>query len=79
MVVTIHEAKTHLSRLIHRVEEGEEIIVCRGKHPVARLVPASPVKAHRPRVGIPTSDSFRIPADAFAPLDEEELRAWGVV
>ena len=36
--VTIHEAKTHLSRLIVRVEAGEEIIVRRGKVPVARLV-----------------------------------------
>ena len=76
MVVTIHEAKTHLSRLIHKVEEGEEIIVCRGKHPVARLVPASPVKAHRPRVGIPTSESFRIPTDAFSPLTDNEFKDW---
>lgn len=36
--VTIHEAKTHLSRLIVRVEAGEEIVVRRGKVPVARLV-----------------------------------------
>ena len=76
MVVTIHEAKTHLSRLIHKVEEGEEIIVCRGKHPVARLVPASTVKAHRPPVGVPTSDTFKIPADAFAPMTDEELKDW---
>jgi prevent-host-death family protein len=76
MVVTIHEAKTHLSRLIHKVEEGEEIIVCRGKHPVARLVPASPVKAHRPRVGIPTSEPFKIPADAFSPLTDDEFKDW---
>ena len=78
MVVTIHEAKTHLSRLLHKVEEGEEIIVCRGKHPVARLVPATTLIHQRPPVGQPTSAPFNIPGDAFAPLDEEELRAWGV-
>lgn len=37
--VNIHEAKTHLSRLIERVEAGEEIVIARGGRPVARLVP----------------------------------------
>ena len=37
--VTIHEAKTHLSRLIARVEAGEEIVVKRGVVAVAKLVP----------------------------------------
>ncbi len=36
---SVHEAKTHLSRLLVRVESGEEILICRGGHPVARLVP----------------------------------------
>ncbi len=78
MVVTIHEAKTHLSRLLHKVEEGEEVIVCRGKHPVARLVPAIAHSRQRPRVGEPTSEPFAIAADAFAPLTTEELKDWGV-
>ena len=37
--VTVHEAKTHLSRLLERVEGGEEVIIARGRKPVARLVP----------------------------------------
>lgn len=37
--VNIHDAKTHFSRLIERVEEGEEITIARGGRPVARLVP----------------------------------------
>jgi prevent-host-death family protein len=37
--VTIHAAKTHLSKLIERAERGEEVIIARGKTPVARLVP----------------------------------------
>lgn len=37
--VTVHEAKTHLSRLLARVREGEEIIIAKGKHPWAKLVP----------------------------------------
>lgn len=37
-VVNIHEAKTHLSRLLERVEAGEEIVIARAGKPVARLV-----------------------------------------
>lgn len=37
--VNVHEAKTHLSRLLERVEAGEEIVVARAGRPVARLVP----------------------------------------
>ncbi|MCE7873301.1 type II toxin-antitoxin system prevent-host-death family antitoxin [bacterium CPR1] len=37
--VTTHEAKTNLSQLLSRVLEGEEILICRGAVPVARLVP----------------------------------------
>ena len=37
--VNIHEAKTHLSRLVERVEGGEEVVIARAGRPVARLVP----------------------------------------
>jgi prevent-host-death family protein len=40
--VNIHEAKTHLSRLIERVEAGQEIVIARAGRPVARLVPFRP-------------------------------------
>jgi prevent-host-death family protein len=36
-VVTIHQAKTNLSRLIQKASEGEEVIIARGSKPVARL------------------------------------------
>ena len=39
MEVKVHEAKTHLSRLLQRVEAGEEITIARGDTPIARLVP----------------------------------------
>jgi prevent-host-death family protein len=73
--VTIHEAKTQLSRLIARVEAGEEIVIARGKEPVARLMPVLHKKKRPPagflkgKVSIP--DSF-----FFDPLPEEELRLW---
>jgi len=37
--VNIHQAKTHLSRLVERVEAGEELVIARAGRPVARLVP----------------------------------------
>lgn len=43
--VNMHEAKTHLSRLVDRAEAGEEIIIARAGRPAARLVPL----ARRPR------------------------------
>jgi prevent-host-death family protein len=38
-IVNVHEAKTHLSRLLERVAEGEEIVIGKAGKPVARLVP----------------------------------------
>ncbi|MGY6628581.1 MAG: type II toxin-antitoxin system Phd/YefM family antitoxin [Oceanicaulis sp.] len=46
--VTVHEAKTHLSRLLRAVEAGEEIIIARGDTPVARLILADPAPRHQP-------------------------------
>lgn len=40
--VTIHEAKTHLSKLLARVEAGEEIVIARGSTEIAKLVPLAP-------------------------------------
>ena len=48
-IVTIHTAKTTLSQLLARVEAGEEIILSRGKEPIAKLVPFRPVAAKRRR------------------------------
>ena len=41
MSYTVHEAKTNLSRLIKEAESGKEVIITRGKEPVAKLVPIS--------------------------------------
>ena len=46
--VNIHEAKTHLSRLVERVEAGEEVVIARAGRPVARLVPYRRPTAPRP-------------------------------
>jgi prevent-host-death family protein len=46
-VVTIHQAKTNLPRLIAKASEGEEVIIARGSEPVARIVPVGEVKGKR--------------------------------
>lgn len=42
-IVNIHEAKTHLSRLLQRAADGEEIIIAKAGQPLAKLVPYTPV------------------------------------
>jgi prevent-host-death family protein len=46
-MVNVHEAKTTLSSLLQRVEAGEEIVISRAGHPVARLVPMGQSRARR--------------------------------
>ena len=45
--VNIHEAKTHLSRLLQRVSKGEEVVIARSGTPVAKLVPYTPTSKPR--------------------------------
>ncbi|MBA3422248.1 MAG: type II toxin-antitoxin system Phd/YefM family antitoxin [Thermoleophilaceae bacterium] len=46
-MINVHEAKTNLSKLLERVEAGEEIVIARAGTPVARLVPHSPARTRR--------------------------------
>ena len=78
MSVTIYQAKTHLSRILQQVELGEEVVVCRGKQPIARIIPSVSAKPKRPKVGVPTSPRFEIPPGAFASLATSELMDWGL-
>ncbi|MBI1779305.1 MAG: type II toxin-antitoxin system Phd/YefM family antitoxin [Proteobacteria bacterium] len=73
-IVTIHAAKTHLSQLLTRVEAGEEIILARGKQPVARLVPIGKRSVKR-RFGA-LRGVVSVGPEFFEPLPEDELRAW---
>ena len=58
---TLHYAKTHLSKLLEQVEDGKEIILARGKKPVARLVSCSEaIGLNRPKVGETTSKALKI-------------------
>ena len=74
--VTIHHAKTNLSKLIARVEAGEEVVIMRGKNPVARLAPMAKKKVNR-RFRHAEGQNSGFPDEFFFdPLPEEELRLW---
>lgn len=68
--VGVHEAKTHLSRLLRRVAAGEEIVILRGGQPVARLVPfGGPA---RREMGF-DAGVVTVPDDFDAPLTDDVL------
>jgi len=65
--VNIHEAKTHLSRLLERVQRGERIVIAKAGHPVALLTPLEEPPRRQPghdRVVI--HDDFDAPLPEFA-------------
>jgi len=72
--VTIHEAKTNLSRLIEKACRGEEIIIARGPDPVARLVPVATSKGRR-KLGI-LKGKLVVGSEFFEPLPPDEVSRW---
>ena len=71
--ISIHAAKTHLSRLIARAEAGEEIIIARGRKPVVKLVALAPKPK---RVFGSMKGQFTVGPEFFEPMSEEELALW---
>ena len=74
--VTIHQAKAQLSKLIAKAEAGEDVVILRGKSPVARLTAVQP---KRPKLtfGMLKGKMPKLPDEFFFdPLPEEELRLW---
>jgi prevent-host-death family protein len=72
--VTIHQAKTNLSRLIEQASQGEEIIIARGSKPVARLVPVGAVKGKRQPGSL--KGKLVVGPEFFEPLPDDELSRW---
>ena len=77
--MNIHEAKTHLSRLVERAEAGEEIVIARAGRPAARLVPARregerPLGTLRGRIWIGDDFDAPLPPDIAAAFgcDDEQ-------
>ncbi|MGF1476577.1 MAG: type II toxin-antitoxin system Phd/YefM family antitoxin [Geminicoccaceae bacterium] len=73
MQVTVHKAKTQLSKLIEAALAGEEVIIARGSKPVVKLVPVSPRTF---KFGVLEG---KLPAggpDFFEPMSEADLKLW---
>ena len=73
-MVNVHEAKTHLSRLLDRAHNGEEITLAKAGKPYARLMPLPAVEPRAART--PGGLSGRLPDSFFEPLPDDELRLW---
>lgn len=73
---TVHEAKTNLSRLLQEAESGKEVIIARGKTPVAKLVAIGQTK--RKRMPGKYKGLIKINASFFKPMTKEELKEWGI-
>ena len=71
LTVNVREAKAQLSHLLRAVEAGEELVISRAGHPVARLVSLAPV-APRRQLGL-LADRFTVPDDFDAPLPDDVL------
>lgn len=72
--VNVHEAKTHLSRLLERVAAGEEILISKAGKPMAKLTPLSKPQINR----VPGLDKgvIKIPDDFDAPLPDDLLQSF---
>lgn len=68
--VNTHEAKTHLSRILEEVENGETVLVCRRNVPIAELRPLAPPREGDRPVGL-AAGRFNVPDSFFEPLPLE--------
>jgi antitoxin (DNA-binding transcriptional repressor) of toxin-antitoxin stability system len=72
--ITIHKAKTQLSKLIEKACQGEEIVIARGKTPVVKLVAlGEPLGKRKPGA---LKGKIHIGPEFFEPLPPEELEGW---
>jgi len=74
--VNIHEAKTHLSAILKRVESGEEILIAKSGHPIARISPLTPASGKRQpgsaKGRLIVSDTFMDPLPADVLMEFEK-------
>jgi antitoxin (DNA-binding transcriptional repressor) of toxin-antitoxin stability system len=74
MIVTVHQAKTQLSKLIAAALEGEEVVIARGAVPVVKLEPVAGRK--RKRVFGVLKGKIALTEAFFEPLPDDELAMW---
>lgn len=70
-VINIHEAKTHLSRIVDEVAAGAEVIIAKSGKPMARLTPIASMPRPK-KLGL-LKGKIKVPDDFNAPLDEDVI------
>jgi prevent-host-death family protein len=78
MAYTVHQAKTHFSRLLKEAEAGKEVVVMRGKKPVAKIVAAEDSTFSRKSLAGAYAKDMVWDDDAFDPMTDEELIQCGL-
>jgi prevent-host-death family protein len=77
MPYTVHQAKTQFSRLLKEAEAGKEVVVMRGKKPIAKIVGIEPAPSRKDLAGAYARKVYW-GDDAFDPLTDEELVQMGM-
>ncbi|HWS62799.1 MAG TPA: type II toxin-antitoxin system Phd/YefM family antitoxin [Steroidobacteraceae bacterium] len=70
-IINIHEAKTHLSRIIDEVAAGAEVIIAKAGKPMARLIPLTGIPRAK-KLGL-LKGKIKVPDDFNAPLSEDVM------
>ena len=73
--INIHEAKTHLSRYLAHLAEGETILLCKRNVPIAEIRPLPPERSKPRPIGL-AKGRFQIPADFFEPPPDDLAAAF---
>jgi len=72
----VHQAKTNLSELLRTAENGEDVVIARGKKPVAKIVALK--GGNKKRVPGRLKGKIHIHPSFFDPMTKEELAEWGI-
>jgi antitoxin (DNA-binding transcriptional repressor) of toxin-antitoxin stability system len=73
--LNIHEAKTHLSKYLEKLANGETIILCKRNVPIAEIRPIRPRRERERPIGLAKAE-FKLTSEFFEPLPDEILTAF---
>ena len=73
-IFTVHQAKTQLSRLLAQAQDDEDVVIAKGRQPVARIVPLDRSEPRRPGA---LKGKVAMTAAFFDPLPAGDIAAWG--
>ena len=76
--LNVHEAKTHLSKYLAKVEEGGDVILCRNGMPIAKIIPFSPLRGHPRQILGMARGKGKVPKSFLEPLTEKDLPGMGL-